>query len=142
MIKCELYVEFLPEKVFEFFFYQCQHLRIAQFIAPIDWVMHEDILDIFSNNNLKELEMLILSNTSSENMNLGMSTVMFLLEKCKKLIALGNLKTWKKIDYFDPESQHFFKNDSEFIDLKKDAIKKNWDIDFDVENLDFVYSSR
>jgi hypothetical protein len=27
-IKCELYVEFLPEEVFQFFLQQCQNLKV------------------------------------------------------------------------------------------------------------------
>jgi len=138
-VKCEVYVEFLPEQVFEFFFQQCQRLKIVQFIGPIDWIVHEDILDVFHNNSLADLEMLVLANTSSEQMNLGMPTVLLFLEKCKHLIGLGDLKTWKKIDFYDPESEHFFKTESAFTKLQKDAVKKNWEIVFDLENLDFLY---
>ena len=141
-IKCEIYVEFLPEQVFEFFLQQCQHLKIVQYIGPVDWIVHEDILDVFNNNSLEELEVFVLSNTSTELMNLGLPTVFLFLEKCKNLIALGDLKTWKKIDFYDPESEHFFKSESLFSTLKKNATKKNWEIDFDLENVDFMYLNK
>lgn len=135
-------MEFLPEQVFEFFLHQCHLLKIVQFIGPVDWIVHQDILDMFNNNILDQLEMFVLSNTSTEVMNLGLPTVFLFLEKCKNLVALGNLKTWQKIDFFDSESDKFFKTDSLFSTLKKNAVKKNWDIDFDVENLDFIYTDK
>ena len=135
-------MDFLPEQVFEFFFQQCHHLKIVQYVGPIDWIVHEDIVDVFNNNSLAELEMFVLANTSIEQMNLGMPTVLLFLEKCKNLIGLGDLKTWKKIDFYDPDSEHFFKSESMFSKLKKDAVKKNWEIDFDLENLDFLYSDK
>ena len=133
-IKCEIYVEFLPEEVFEYFFHQCSNLRVAQFIGPVDWIVHEDMEEVVRVNGLPQLEMFVLSNTSSELMQLGMRTVNLLLETCPQLVALGDLKTWRNIDYFDPSSDNFFKHDSAFMKLKKDAQFKNWDIDFDIDN--------
>ena len=133
-IKCEVYVEFLPEQVFEFFFQQCRNLRVAQFIGPIDWIVHEDIEDVLQNNPLTDLEMLVLSNTSSELMLLGLRTVHLLLDACPGLVGLGDLKTWRRIDYFDPDSEQFYKTDSAFMKLRKLAQERNWDIDFDIEN--------
>ena len=40
-IKCEVYVDFLSEDVFEYFLHQCQNLRIVQYIGPIDWMVHQ-----------------------------------------------------------------------------------------------------
>ena len=129
-----MYVEFLPEQVFEFFFQQCRNLRVAQLIGPIDWIVHEDIEDVLKNNSLSELEMLVLANTSSELMLLGLRTVHLLLDTCPGLAGLGDLKTWRRIDYFDPDSDYFYKTDSAFMKLKKLAQENNWDIDFDIEN--------
>ena len=100
-VKCEIYVEFLPEQVFEFFLSKCHNLKILQFIGPVDWIVHQDIVEIFKYNSLENLEMFLLSNTSSESMNLGLDTVFWFLEKCENLIGLGDLKTWKNIDYYD-----------------------------------------
>lgn len=140
-LKCEIYVEFLPEEVFEFFFQQCRKLKIVQYIGPIDWLHHSDIVDVVTNNGLRDLEIFILSNTADGKMNLGVDTVEFLLDICPNLIGLGNLKTWGKIDYFDPESEYYMKSESLFIQMKKDALAKNWDIDFDLENCDFLYNN-
>ena len=134
-VKCEVYVEFLPEQVFEHFFQQCCNLRNVEFIGPIDWIVHADILDVFQNNSLSQCEVFVLNNTASEMMHLGMMTVHLLLEKCPKLVGLGDLKTWRKIDYFDPESDFFYKTDSMFMKLKKEAIERNWEIDFDLETI-------
>ena len=101
----------------------------------------QDLLDIFSSNPLTELEMVVLSNTSTEPMHLGMPTLLLFLEKCPNLSVLGNLKTWRRIDFYDPDSELYFKSESEFCKLKKLAVKNNWDIDFDMENLDSAYES-
>jgi hypothetical protein len=152
-LKCELYVDFLPEDVFEFFLHHCRCLKTVQYIAPIDWIVHQvthslnvvcspcaqDIVDLFSANPLADLEMLVLANSNTEAMNLGLQTVHLFLQMCPKLAVFGNLKTWRKIDFYDPNSDLYFKSESMFFQLKKEAIKKNWDIDFDIENLDSVY---
>ena len=36
-------------------------------------------------------------------------TVMLFLDKCPHNVGLGDLKTWMKIDYFDPESDLHYK---------------------------------
>ena len=73
-IKCEIYVEFLPEEVFEYFFHQCSNLRVAQFIGPVDWIVHEDMVEVVRVNGLPQLEMFVLSNTSSETIRTIMET--------------------------------------------------------------------
>ena len=83
--------------------------------------------------------MLVLDNSSTEHMLLGLNTVILLLERCPKLTVLGNLKTWRKIDFYNPQSELYFKSESGFCKLRKDATVNNWDINFDVENLDDVY---
>ena len=135
-IKCEMYVEFLPEEVFDYFFQQCWSLKIVQFIGPTDWILHSDIQDIFENNSLASLEVLVISNTSTESMDLGLDTVLLFLDKCPQLVGLGNLKTWSKIDYFDPESGLHYSKESEYFQLRQAATKSNWEIDFDLENSD------
>ena len=135
-IKCEEYVEFLPEQVFEHFFQQCSNLRVAQLIGPVDWIMHDDILDVFLNNSLTMLEVLVISNTSSQPMNLGLDTVMLLLEKCPNIVGLGDLKTWMKIDYFDPDSDLHYNSKSSFVRLREEARAKNWELDLDVDKFD------
>ena len=137
-IKCEVYVEFLPEQVMEFFLAQCFNLRVVQIIGPIDWIVHADIVDVLENNPLQHLEVLVLSNTALELMSLGLDTVNLLLDKCPHLVGLGDLKTWRKIDYYDPDSNKFFKNDSEFMKLQKQAQESNWEFDFNIENCDFL----
>ena len=138
-VKCEIYVEFLPEAVLDFFLLQCRRLEILQYQAPIDWLDHQDLLDLLTTNPLAHLEMLVLSNMSTEPMNLGLETLQLFLDICPRLVAIGDLKTWKKIDFFNPESEMYFKSESEYSQLKKKAVKSNWDIDFDVENLDKAY---
>ena len=101
----------------------------------------QDLLDVFSSNPLTELEMVVLSNTSTEPMHLGMPTLLLFLEKCPNLSVLGNLKTWRRIDFYDPDSELYFKSESEFSKLKKVAVKSNWDISLDVENLDSAYEA-
>merc|ERR1712126_754920 len=113
-VKCEMYVEFLPEEVFEVFLHQCSRLRIVQYIAPIDWVIHQDLIDLFSTNPLPFLEMLVLTNTSHQPMDLGLASVMLCLSQCPRLTVLGDLRTWRKIDYYDPESDFYFKSESMF----------------------------
>ena len=131
-------MEFLPEQVFEYFFQQCSNLKIVQFIGPTDWILHTDILDIFENNSLANLEILIISNTSTEPMDLGLDTVLLFLEKCPHLVGLGDLKTWRNIDYFQPESDLHYSAESEYFKLKQAATRNNWEIDFDLENCDLI----
>ena len=111
---------------------------MVQFIGPIDWIIHEDILDVFQNNSLDKLEVVVLSNTSAQPMNLGMDTVMLFLDKCPNIVRLGDFKTWMKIDYFDPESDLHYKSESSFVKLKQQATASNWEIDLEIENCDMI----
>ena len=90
-----MFVEFLPEEVFEFFFSLCHNLKVAQLIGPIDWIMHEDITDIFELNHLTNLEVLVLSKYKYSDGNKESST--FRSEYCRV--------QFKKV-------AHLFKNDS------------------------------
>ena len=71
-------------------------------------------------------------------MNLGMETARYFVEKFPNLTVLGNLRTWRCIDYFDSNSQNYFRSESELSRLKEEAKRRNWDIDFELENLDFL----
>ena len=75
---------------------------------------------------------------SESHMNLGMTSVIFFVDNFPNLTILGNLRTWRSIDYFDPESTNYFRAESDLSRLKTEARKKNWDIDFELENLDFI----
>jgi hypothetical protein len=82
--------------------------------------------------------MLVVSNTSSTPLPLGMPTVRYFVDQFPNLTILGNLRTWRSIDYFDPNSAAYFRSESELSRLKLEAKRRNWDIDFDLEHLDFV----
>jgi hypothetical protein len=71
-------------------------------------------------------------------MNLGMDTARYFVEKFPNLTVLGNLRTWRSIDYFDSSSQLYFRSESELSRLKEEAKRKNWDIDLELENLDLL----
>lgn len=64
-----------------------------------------------------------------------MESVHFFVDNFPKLTALGNLSSWKYIDYFNPNSGNFYKTESELSQLKRRARKSNWNLDFDVETL-------
>ncbi len=63
--------------------------------------------------------------------------------KWKKKSTAGkfdyHFRTWSTIDHFDPSSALYRRSESEFSRLKERAADRNWDIDFDVENIDFVF---
>ena len=84
--------------------------------------------------------MLILSNTASEKMEIGMPTLMYIIDNCPKISCIGNLKTWSEIDYYDAQSNFYYKStESELGKLKAKSLASNWDLDLDLENLDFIY---
>ena len=62
------------------------------------------------------------------------------MECCPRLTGLGNLRTWRNIDYYNAEDENFYNSDtSELSQLKKKIVKMNWDIDIELENLDYMY---
>ena len=87
--------------------------------------------------------MLLLSNTSTDDpMELGMDTLNHLIDTCPRLCCVGNLRTWSRIDYYDPNSDNYFKSEeSNLGNLKRRAVEKNWDLDLDSENLDYLYTN-
>ena len=75
-------------------------------------------------------------------MRLGMDTVQNLLESCDHLTGLGNLRTWADIDYYNAENRNYFNSESSALGkLKSNIIARNWDLDLDLETLDFLYKS-
>ncbi len=74
----------------------------------------------------------------TEPMPLGMDTVNWFLEQCPNLVILGNLRSWSRIDYYNPESQNYYRSESQLSKLKSEAVAKNWDIDFDLESLNYL----
>ena len=75
-------------------------------------------------------------------MKLGINTVLNLLETCPHLTGLGNLRTWGEIDYYNSDHPNYFNSDtSELGQLKKSIIKRNWDLDLDLETLDYLYKT-
>ncbi len=83
------------------------------------------------------LEMFVLNNTSVRPMGLGLDALEELLETADNLSYVGNLRTWSRIDHYDPDSPQYFKCESRLSQLKRVAVEKNWDIDFDIEELEF-----
>lgn len=115
-------------------------LKIVQYIAPLQWLSLQHLEMLGKSNKLESLEMLILANTSSDPMsNMNENCLRYLLQEYKSLSILGSLKTWVGLDYFNPGSDLYFREEADAQQIKKEAKKKNWDIDFDMENLDFLY---
>lgn len=83
--------------------------------------------------------MLIISNTSTQPMPLGMESVQFIIQNFDRISVLGNLRTWSQIDHFDPNSPLHCKSESQFSKLKQTILQNNWDLDLDLENIDFLY---
>jgi hypothetical protein len=87
------------------------------------------------------LEMLIIQNVDiTVPMKLGMPSVRWIFDHCPNLSILGNLRNWSLIDYYDSESQHFYRAESELSQYKAKAVASNWDLDLEVENLDYLYT--
>ena len=137
-IKCEDHIDYFPNIIF-FYFMTCNgNLRIVNFVAPVSWITPDVIKLIVTHRCLKDLEMFMLNNTSTEAMQLGNEEIQCFLDTFPNLTVLGNLRTWLKVDYFDSNSNFYFKTESEFVRLKEKAKENNWDIDFELENLDFM----
>ena len=142
VIKCEDNVDTFPIEVFCYFMRSEGELKIVQFLAPMPWLTTDLLNTLLTSRNAETLEMLVLSNTSTEaKMGLDLRAMKSILEACPRLTVLGNLRTWSKIDYFDDESVNYFRSESEFCELKREAVRKNWDIDFDLENIDFLFKT-
>ena len=84
--------------------------------------------------------MIILHNVDSVGMNLGLQSVLYLIDHCPNLTILGNLRSWKNIDYYNINSSHFYRAESELSRLKEKITSENWDLDLDVENLNYLYT--
>ena len=136
-VKCQDFVEHLPRQLFEFLFGCHSNLKLVQYVAPLDWLSDRQIETTFDKFR-KSLEMIIISNTSETSMDLGMLSVNYFVDRFPNLTILGNLRTWRSIDYFDQNSSNYFRAESELSQLKENARKRNWDIDFELENLDFL----
>ena len=137
-VKCESHVEYFPNIIF-FYFLTCGgDLRIIDYAAPLSWITSDVVKTVFSHPRLSRLEMFILNNTSGDEMRLGNEDIESLLDNCTNLTALGNVRTWAEVDYYDPRSEFYFKSESKFTKLKRRAKDNNWDIDFDLENLNFL----
>ena len=136
-VKCQDFVEHLPRQLFEFLFGCHSNLKLVQYVAPLDWLNDRQIETMFDKFR-KSLEMIIISNTSETSMDLGMLSVNYFVDRFPNLTILGNLRTWRSIDYFDQNSSNYFRAESELSQLKENARKRNWDIDFELENLDFL----
>ena len=87
------------------------------------------------------MEMLIVHNVDSSNeMLLGLQSVIWLIEQSPNLTILGNLRSWRNIDYYNPNSSNFYRSESQLSQLKEKIVTKNWDLDLDMENLDYLYT--
>ena len=85
--------------------------------------------------------MLILNNVDlNADMKLSMSSVHWLVDNCPNLTHLGNLRSWKSIDYYNVESVNFYRSESELSQFKEQIRQNNWDLDLEIENLNFLYT--
>lgn len=162
-VKCEEHVDALAPRLFDFFLSNpsiCE-LRMVQYMAPLEWITDAKLMAA-ARTSLVNSEMLIMSNTSSSKMALSMETVEALIESAPNLSVLGNLvrlpfsipsillkglflvslinfqRTWSNIDHYDSNSDHFYKSESQLSQLKQEAMRRNWDISLDLEDIDFL----
>ena len=77
---------------------------------------------------------------STQEMKLSINSVEWLIENAQNLTILGNLRSWRGIDYYDSNSPLFYKSESLLSQLKLKIKSRNWDLDLDCENLDHLYS--
>lgn len=139
-LTCEEYVEELSEVVFAYFF-QCRgNLKLVQYVAPLNWLTDEYLHFYCESKAFCELEMLVVKNTSDKNLSLGLESANNIIKFAPNLVALGDLRSWKGIDYYNEESQFYFKSESEFSKLKREIQTKNWDLDLDVESIDYLWT--
>ena len=74
---------------------------------------------------------------------IGIETVNSLIENCPRLTGLGNLRTWRNIDYYNPSDPNYYKSEESNLGKLKEQIKNmNWDLDLDLENLDYLYNKQ
>ena len=72
--------------------------------------------------------------------------------KLKPAFALGDAdwdRVWRystlssvdiySLNYYDPNSELFYKSESRLSKLKDEARRRNWDITLDLEDIDFLY---
>jgi len=64
-----------------------------------------------------------------------MESVNYFVDNFPKLTAVGNLRNWKFIDYYDCNSVNFYKSESELSELKRRSKTNNWNINYDMETL-------
>ena len=84
--------------------------------------------------------MLILNNIDlNAEMNLGMDAVFWIVQNCQNLTHLGNLRSWKNIDYYNSENDNFYRSESQLSIFKEKIRQDNWDLDLEIEHLDFLY---
>ena len=107
----------------------------------MEWLTHELVTSGLTPHN-KTLEMLILSNTGETPMPLGMETLHAIIDTCPEICCVGNLRSWTGIDYYDPHSANYYKyTESDLGKLKQKALKSNWNLDLESENLDYLYEN-
>ncbi len=136
-----LQVDRFPELALHYLLGCSGPLRLVQFVCPMPWLSAATLRSFCQAGCLAHLEMLVLANTSDVPMDLGLDSVRDLIRHCPDLGVIANLRTWARIDYFDPASEFYFRTESAFSQLKRDAVSQNWDIEFDLENIDFCYES-
>ena len=84
--------------------------------------------------------MLIINNVDlNADMPLSMASVYWMVENCPNLTHLGNLRSWKNIDYYNAENSNFYRSESQLSKFKEKIRMSNWDLDLEIENLDFLY---
>jgi hypothetical protein len=90
-VKCEDQVEYLSPCLFNYFFAPSIHeLNVVQYVAPLDWLTEKRFQSVVETC-LVNVEMVIISNTSTREMQLGIESVHHLLRVALKLTLLGNL---------------------------------------------------
>ena len=82
-------------------------------------------------------------NPQMESKPIGTDTVYSLIENCPRLTGLGNLRTWRHIDYYNPSDPNYYKLEESCLGkLKQEVKQSNWDLDLDLENLDHIYNKQ
>ena len=71
---------------------------------------------------------------------LGLHSVYWLIDNSPNLTILGNLRSWRSIDYYNSNSSNFYRSESDLSQLKHKIMAQNWDLDLEMENLDYLYT--